>query len=166
MVSQAQRDALAAPIIEWLRNNPGAECRMRNGRRGLIAHVKNFYAANFSKNPTDAQVKQVITGLLNKHRPGIIRPEDTRKDRNMSGRWHRKRLYRVHVNTARLRASAPATDPPSPRSRLRPKPTPMGAKRAAALWRYLGHGSTRGNVQISVKTRGLAPDCAPGTVRD
>jgi hypothetical protein len=83
MVSQVQRDALAGPIIDWVRNNPGDECRMRNGRRGLIAHVKNFYAANFSKKLTKLQVKRVITGLLNKHRPGIIRPEYTNKDRKM-----------------------------------------------------------------------------------
>jgi hypothetical protein len=81
MVSQAQRDELAAPIKEWLRNNPMAGgCNMLNGRRELIVHVKNFYAANFSKNLTDLQLKQKNNSLLNQHRPGIIRPECTRKD--------------------------------------------------------------------------------------
>jgi hypothetical protein len=77
MVSQAQRDALAAPITEWLLKNPVAGCRMHNGRRDLIVHVKGFCAANLSKNLTDDQVRRLITGLLNKHRPGIIRPEKT-----------------------------------------------------------------------------------------
>jgi hypothetical protein len=53
VVSQAQRGELAAPIKEWLRNNPMAGgCNMLNGRRELVVHVKNFYAANFSKDPT------------------------------------------------------------------------------------------------------------------
>jgi hypothetical protein len=53
---------------------------MLNGRRELIVHVKNFYAANFSKNLTDPQLKQKISSLLNQHRPGVVRPECTRKD--------------------------------------------------------------------------------------
>jgi hypothetical protein len=47
MVSQAQRDELEGPIIDWVHNNPDTECNLNNGRRGLIVHVKNFYAANF-----------------------------------------------------------------------------------------------------------------------
>jgi hypothetical protein len=43
---------------------------MSNGRRDLIVHVKNFYAANSKPSKTDVQLKQVISGLLNKHRPG------------------------------------------------------------------------------------------------
>jgi hypothetical protein len=59
MPSQAQRDKLAAPFKEWLRNNPMAgACNMLNGRRELIAHVKNFYVTNFSQDLTDFQLKQ------------------------------------------------------------------------------------------------------------
>jgi hypothetical protein len=33
---------------------------MSNGRRYLIDHVKNFYAANSKPSKTDAQLRQVI----------------------------------------------------------------------------------------------------------
>jgi hypothetical protein len=81
MPTQAQRDELARPIKDWLRNNPMAgSCNMLNGRRELIAHVTKFYKDNFGKKLTDPQLKIKITKLLNQHRPGIIRPECTRKD--------------------------------------------------------------------------------------
>jgi hypothetical protein len=48
---------------------------MSNGRGDLLDHVKNLKPGK-----TDAQLQQVISGLLSKHRPGIIRPEKTRKD--------------------------------------------------------------------------------------
>jgi hypothetical protein len=67
MPTQAQRDELAAPIKEWLRNNSMAgEYNMLNGRRELIVHVKNFYVTNFSKDLTDFQLKQQNTQLLNR----------------------------------------------------------------------------------------------------
>jgi hypothetical protein len=53
---------------------------MSNGRGALIDHLKNFYAANSKPSKSDAQLASAISGLLNKHRPGIIRPEKTRKD--------------------------------------------------------------------------------------
>jgi hypothetical protein len=79
MPFQAQRDELAAPIIEWVRNNPGTECNMRNGKGDLLVHVKNFYAANSKPGKTDAQLAGVITRLLTQARPGIIRPQYTNK---------------------------------------------------------------------------------------
>jgi hypothetical protein len=49
-------------------------------RADLLDHVKNFYADNLKPGKADAQLWHVISGLLSKHRPGIIRPEKTRKD--------------------------------------------------------------------------------------
>jgi hypothetical protein len=81
MPTQAQRDELARPIKEWLRNNPMAGgCNIGNGRRELIVHVKTFYVDNFGKDLSDPQLKGEISKLLNEHRPGLIRPECTRKD--------------------------------------------------------------------------------------
>jgi hypothetical protein len=54
---------------------------MTNGRRGLLDHAKNFYAANSMPSRSDARLQQVITRPLSKHRPGIISPEKNRKDR-------------------------------------------------------------------------------------
>jgi hypothetical protein len=56
---------------------------MSNGRGDPLDHAKNFYAANSkpSKTDTDAQLRHVVSHLLSKHRPGVIRPEKTRKDR-------------------------------------------------------------------------------------
>jgi hypothetical protein len=56
------------------------ECNIDNGRRELIVHVKTFYVGNFSKDLPDLRLKRKISKLLNEHRPGIIRPECTRKD--------------------------------------------------------------------------------------
>jgi hypothetical protein len=53
---------------------------MSNGRGDLLDHVKNFYAANSKPGKTKAQLAGVIHRLLTQARPGIIRPEYTRKD--------------------------------------------------------------------------------------
>jgi hypothetical protein len=79
MPTQAQRDALEGPIIDWVHNNPDTECYMKNGRRQLLDHVKNFYLANFSKDLNDQKVNAKVSNLLSYHRGGVIRPERTNK---------------------------------------------------------------------------------------
>jgi hypothetical protein len=70
MVSQAQRDALEGPIIDWVHNNPDTICNMDNGRRQLLDHVKNFYVANFSKPPPNfSKLNAKITKLLSTELP-------------------------------------------------------------------------------------------------
>jgi hypothetical protein len=49
---------------------------MSNGRRDLLDHAKNL-----KPDPSDEQLWQAVSKLLSKHRPGIIRPEKTRKER-------------------------------------------------------------------------------------
>jgi hypothetical protein len=65
---------LAAPVIEWVRNVPGTECNMSNGRGGLLDRVKNFYAANLKPGKTDAQLAGVISGLLSTSSPSRSMP--------------------------------------------------------------------------------------------
>jgi hypothetical protein len=81
MPSPAQRAELAAPFKAWVNNNPATECNIPNGRRHgqLLEHVKSFYFANYSKNPTEPQLKAIVGRLLSHHRPGIIRPDKTNK---------------------------------------------------------------------------------------
>ena len=75
MASQAQRDALEGPIIDWVHNNPDTICNMDNGRRQLLDHVKNFYVANFSKDLDDPKLNSRLSDLLSYyHRGGVISP--------------------------------------------------------------------------------------------
>jgi hypothetical protein len=41
---------------------------MRNGRRQLLDHVKNFYLANFSKDLNDQKANAKVSNLLSYHR--------------------------------------------------------------------------------------------------
>jgi hypothetical protein len=50
------------------------------GARQLLDHVKNFYLVNYSKDLTEPRLKAKVSGLLSHHRPGIIRPEKTKRD--------------------------------------------------------------------------------------
>ena len=49
------------------------------GARQLLDHVKNFYLANFGKDLTEPKLNAKVSGLLSRHRGGVIKPERTKK---------------------------------------------------------------------------------------